>query len=288
MIAEELYLVLPLYFGLTVAVMNYCYCLSLYHSVAGWQLTVFTLHISPVVLILVLFQRSAQRFRLAAVPNSVDWADWLPLFVTLLVTVFSWLIRRCSVSKWSLGLSFSQISAHFLHRSWPARTETTLVFWNLFVAAGFWVFVLMAAGRGGKTFHKVDLHLRQGFRYVLTSWIAKVDVLRELTYHGALQVLYMRASFLLMAPWAPSSVMSLSSSHWWGDLLGSLVTWLLLLVLFSPGPPFPYPLPARVYYIGAVFLTMALWLSGFWPAHASFGALASFSRALYTSELRST
>lgn len=217
---------------------RFMHAIGLYNSIMSWQLTIFSLHVAPIVTI-----------------RCLGFLRWIELTACTAWILFAWCLRRRQRSLWSLFflvLESIVATCTLLPEFLDALTVLQAV-----VIAGFWSGVGIASCSRDFTFLPLDRHLRLGFSHVARSPKARRCLLHEMVGH-----------FLSQAAFA--GLMLLRFSHWphFPTILPLVVqlvaAYILCVVLVAAVVP-PHEMPYNVGCVPACLrwpLAMPAWLVG--------------------------
>jgi len=189
----------------------------IYGNVKGWQITILTMHVAPIIVIKTYLQNSTA--------------------VYAIILAFQ-LAMDTPLNIWTVMYMVLQMVTVHLHELVPQRVEDVLIVLNVIIPTGFWAAVLFSGLFGDskeKAFHTIDREMR---KLGLFHAFVKVPVafVREIWFHFLSQ-------FLITSYFASrTSETSLYSRRFTvlRDITTAYIAWVCVCFVFSP-KEMPYP-----------------------------------------------
>ena len=203
----------------------------IYGNIKGWQVTILTKHISPIVIMKCCFSNSS--LPAYAVMIAFQVAVEMPLDIYTSVYVVA------------------QLIAMYLHDIAPQRVEDVLIVLNIIIPTGFWSAVLFSGMFGDakkKAFHTLDREMRK-VGLIRSLYNVPVAFVRELWFHFLSQ--YMVMSFFLSRD---GNLYSRRTSII-RDVMSLYIAWVLVCYVVSPNK-MPYPVVPPKLFRGLAVLSL--------------------------------
>ena len=204
----------------------------IYGNIKGWQVTILTKHISPIVIMKCCFSSSLPAY---AVMIAFQVAVEMPLDIYTSVYVVA------------------QLIAMYLHDIAPQRVEDVLIVLNIIIPSGFWSAVLFSGMFGDakkKAFHTLDREMRK-VGLIRSLYNVPVAFVRELWFHFLSQ--YMTMSFFLSR--GGNLYSRLTSNYIIRDVMSLYIAWVLVCYVVSPNE-MPYPVVPPKLFRGLAVLSL--------------------------------
>ena len=214
----------------------------IYGNIKGWQITILTMHVSPVIIMKTCFSSSS-----------------LPAYAVMIAFQ---LAMEMPLNIFTSIYLVAQIVTLHLHDIAPQRVEDVLIVLNVIIPSGFWAAVLFSGlfgDKNEKAFHTIDREMRK-VGLIRSLFNAPVAYMRELWFHFLSQ--YMIMSYFVSR--GDNVYTNRGSEYIARDGLLVYIAWVLVCYVFSPNE-MPYPVvPPKLFrglaLCGGIIYVLSLYI----------------------------